>query len=170
MGLFDQVLSAVNNPNQQASNDGLAGILNTVGQLSGNNGIDPSVVNSALSIVGSHVRSSLQQQRAQSGDTQVEGIVDRFGGTGYNPDAVSSIFSGGQLDSVIQSVAGRTGLDPNIVQSLLPTLVPIVLSLIQGGSSSGGGNPVLGTFLDSDRDGDVDIADAIGMAGRYLGR
>jgi hypothetical protein len=51
MGLFDQVLSAVNNPNQQASNDGLAGILNTVGQLSGNNGIDPSVVNSALSIV-----------------------------------------------------------------------------------------------------------------------
>ncbi|PSB00567.1 DUF937 domain-containing protein [Merismopedia glauca] len=170
MGLFDQILSAVGNPDQQANNDGLANIINTVGQLSGNNGVDPSVVNSALSIVGNHVRSSLQQQRSESGDRQVEGLVNQFAGTGYNPDAVSSIFSGGQLDSLIQSVAGRTGLDPNTVQSLLPTLVPIVLNFIQSGSNSGGGNPVLNTFLDSDQDGDVDIADALGMAGRYLGR
>jgi hypothetical protein len=170
MGLFDQILSAVSNPDQQASNDGLSNIINTVGQLSGNNGLDPSLVNSALSIVGHHVRSSLQQQRSESGDSQVEGLVNQFAGTGYNPDAVSSIFSGGQLDGVIQSVSERTGLDPNTIQSLLPTLVPIILNFIQSGSNNGGGNPVLNSFLDSDRDGDVDIADAIGMAGRYLGR
>lgn len=170
MGLFDQILSAVGNPEQQASNDGLSNIVSAIGQLSGNNGLDPSLLNSALSIVGSHVRSSLQEQRSQYGEGQVEGVVNQFAGTGYNPDAVSSVFSGGQLDSVIQAVSGRTGLDPNLVQGLLPSLVPIVLNFIQGGGMRGGGNPVLNAFLDSDGDGDVDVADAIAMAGRYLGR
>jgi len=36
--------------------------------------------------------------------------------------------------------------------------------------SQGGANPVLNAFLDADRDGDVDIADAMQMAGRYLSR
>jgi len=56
---------------------------------------------------------------------------------------------------------------------MLPILVPLVLNLLQTGTgvqSQGGANPVLNAFLDADRDGDVDIADAMQMAGRYLSR
>ena len=40
MGLFDQVVSALDNPNQEASSDQLGSILSVVGQLSGSQGID----------------------------------------------------------------------------------------------------------------------------------
>jgi hypothetical protein len=57
-------------------------------------------------------------------------------------------------------------------------LVPIVLNLLKSGSSvhnpaaaqsaSAGSNPVLNSFLDANGDGNVDIGDAMSMAGRYL--
>ena len=52
MGLFDQVMSAVNNPNTQGSMDQIGGILNTVQQLSGNAGTDSSTMQSAMGVVG----------------------------------------------------------------------------------------------------------------------
>jgi len=55
---------------------------------------------------------------------------------------------------------------------MLPILVPLV-NLLQTGSRVQ--NPrwiesCAEYFLDADRDGDVDIADAMQMAGRYLSR
>jgi hypothetical protein len=51
-------------------------------------------------------------------------------------------------------------------------LVPLVLNLLKTGSNAQnpaqGSNPVLNTFLDADGDGDVDITDAMSMAGRFL--
>jgi hypothetical protein len=171
MGLFDQLLNAVNDPGQQASQDQLSGLLNTVQQLGGNNGIDPAIVNSALSIVGGQVRSSLQNERANGGGDQVQSLVNQFAGMGSNPQAVNALFSSGQVQGIVQAIAQRTGLDPNMVQGMLPTLVPLVLNMLQGGNSvqgSQGGNAVLNTFLDADNDGDVDVADVMQMAGRYL--
>jgi hypothetical protein len=55
---------------------------------------------------------------------------------------------------------------------LLPILVPLVLNLLNSGHHQDpqqGGNSVLKGFLDSDRDGDVDISDALKMAGQFLG-
>ena len=49
------------------------------------------------------------------------------------------------------------------IQQLLPSLVPLILSFLQSG-----GNPLLNQFLDTDGDGDVDIADAIKLASRFL--
>ena len=73
-----------------------------------------------------------------------------------------------------ETVAQRTGLDANMIQGLLPMLVPIVLNVLKSGANArnpqGGGNPVLNSFLDADNDGDVDIADAMQMANRYMGR
>jgi hypothetical protein len=58
-----------------------------------------------------------------------------------------------------------------MIEQLLPVLVPIVLNFLKtGASSQSGGNSVLNSFLDADNDGDVDIADAMQMATRYLGR
>lgn len=73
-----------------------------------------------------------------------------------------------QVAQIAQIAAQQTGLNPNLIQQMLPMLVPVVLNLLQGGSRvqnpQGGANPVLNAFLDADRDGDVDIAD------RYLGQ
>jgi hypothetical protein len=173
MGLFDQILGAVANPNQQASFGQLGSIISTVDQLSNRTGADPSTIQSVLSVVGGQVRSSLQQKQATQGNTVVQSIVNQFAGTSPNPQAVDSVFGGG-VQQVAEVVAQRTGLDAGMIQQLLPFVVPVVLNFLQSGANAqnpqSGGNPVLNSFLDADNDGDVDIADAMQLASRHLGR
>ncbi|OUL28815.1 DUF937 domain-containing protein [Nostoc sp. 106C] len=173
MGLFDQILGAVANPNQQGSLGQLGSIISTVDQLSNRTGVDPSTIQSVLSVVGSQVRSSLQQKQATQGNEEVQSIVNQFAGTSPNSQAVDSVFGGG-IQQVAEVVAQRTGLDTGMIQQLLPFVVPVVLNFLQSGANAqnpqSGGNPVLNSFLDADNDGDVDISDAIQLASRHIGR
>ncbi len=172
MGLFDQILSAIDNPNQQASPSQLGGILSAVEQLSGNHGVDAGTTELAMSVLGSYVRSALQDVRSQSGDAQAQQVVNQFSGTNPNPQAVQSLFGNNQLTQIVQDIAQRTGLNNSTVQAMIPILVPLVLNLLQTGSNTQnpapGGNSVLNAFLDADGDGDVDITDTISMASRFL--
>ncbi|TAG94782.1 MAG: DUF937 domain-containing protein [Oscillatoriales cyanobacterium] len=172
MGLFDQILGAIGNPNQQASTNQLGGILGAVEQLSGNQGVDAGTTQLAMSVLGGYVRSALQDVRSQSGDAQAQQVVNQFSGTDPNPDAVQSLFGGGQLTQIVQDIAQRTGLNNSTVQAMIPVLVPIVLNLLQTGSNTQNpvqsGNSVLNAFLDADGDGDVDMTDTMSMASRFL--
>lgn len=176
MGLFDQVLSALDNPNQQANPDQIGQILGTVQQLASNKGVDPSVTQTVTSVVGQYVRSALQQQRATGGNEQIANIIEQFSGTGANPAAVEALFSPQQQQQISQDAAGKTGLNADTIQSMLPVLTPVILNLLRSGqqtgtaSGSSSSNSVLNSFLDSDADGDVDIGDALSFAGRFLNR
>ncbi len=179
MGLFDQILGAVANPNQQGSLGQIENIVNSVQQLSDTyggqsqrTGADPSTIQSVLSIVGGQVRSALQDKQATDGNEATQNLVSQYAGTSPNPQAVNSLFSPQIQQQVAEVAAQRTGLDAGIVQQLLPLAVPLVLNFLQSGANAqnpqAGGNPVLNSFLDADGDGDVDIADAIQMASRYM--
>lgn len=174
MGLFDQILGAIDNPNQQANPNQISSILNVVQQVSGQQGMNSSATQAVLSVLGGHVRSALQQQQAQGGRNQVASIVEQFAGTSPNQSAVQSIFSPQQQQFAVQDAAQRTGIDSNTIQMLLPILIPIVLNLLKTGASNQGSvqnpqsNSVLNAFLDADNDGAVDVGDAISIAGRFL--
>ena len=173
MSLFDQILGAIDNPDQQANPGQLGEILSTVQQLSNHANTDPSTIQSVLSVVGGYARSALQQKRADEGEQQTQDFVNQFGGTQPSTQAVQLLFSTPQIQQMAQEVESRTGLSSGMIQSMLPMLVPLVLKFLQTGNSTSygqGSNPVLNTFLDADGDGDVDIADALQMAGRYLGQ
>lgn len=174
MGLFDQIINAIDNPNQEASSGQLANILGTTQQVSNSYGTDPSTVQSVLSIVGNYVRSALQQKRATDGNEEAQAVVNQYSGTYPNPQAVDRLFSPNQVAQIAQVAAQRTGLNAGTIQQMLPILVPMVLNLLKSGTSTQnsqhGSNPVLSAFLDADRDGDVDITDAMQMAGRYLSK
>jgi hypothetical protein len=173
MSLFNQILGAIDSSDRQANPSQLGEILSTVQQLSNNAHTDPSAIQSALSVVGNYARSSLQQKRANEGEEQTQAFVNQFGGTQPSTQAVNLLFGAPQIQQIVQEVANRTGLDSGTIQAMLPMLVPIVLKFLQTGTSTQnpqGSNPVLNSFLDADGDGDVDIADAMQMAGRYLGQ
>ncbi len=179
MGLFDQILGAIDNPNQQANPDQLSSILNTVQQTASAQGIQPSATNDVMSMLGGYVRSALQQQAGGRG--QAEAIVNQFGGTSPSTAALGAVFNPTQQQQVAQAISQRTGISADAILGMLPMLIPVVLNLLKSGASQtgagqvgqaapGGSNPVLNSFLDADGDGDVDIADAMSMAGRYLGQ
>jgi membrane-bound lytic murein transglycosylase B len=181
MGLFYEILNAVNNPNQQGSPDQLGAILNTIQQVAGSQGLDASSTQGVLSVVGGYVRSALQQQRATGGNASVEALLNQFSGTHPNPNALQALFTPNQQQQVAQAAAQRTGVDANTILALLPVLVPVVLNLLKTGTADQanpqanpqaanqpGGNSVLNTFLDSDGDGDVDVGDVMSLANRFL--
>ncbi len=173
MGLFDQIVGAINNPNQEGNDSQLSNILGTVQQLSGGLGGDAGATQAAMSILGGHVRSALQQKREESGSTGVQEIINQFAGTTPNPLAVASLFSSSQITEIVQSISEKTGFDASQIQNLLPALVPVILNLLKTGNNTQdpeqASNNVLNNFLDADGDGDVDIADVMGMAGRFIG-
>ncbi|MGB3691203.1 MAG: DUF937 domain-containing protein [Spirulinaceae cyanobacterium] len=171
MSLFNTVLSALESPDREASSGQLANILGTVQQLSNSQGADASQVQSAMSVVGKFVRSSLQEKRSNQGEDQTRALVNQFSGTQPSNQAVQMLFNAPQLQQMIQEIESRTGLNANMIKGMLPMLVPLVLNFLKTGASSNnpqGSNSVLGTFLDADGDGDVDMADAMQMASRYI--
>ena len=174
MSLFRQILSAIDNPELEASSGQLSGILNTVQQLSNSssNSANYTDIQSAMSVIGNFARSALQEQRMIGGENQAQQLVNQFAGTQASSSAVQALFNSSQLQSMIEIISSRTGLNAQTINSLLPTLVPLVLNLLKTGNHPGNtqaANPILNNFLDADGDGDVDIADAMSMASRYLG-
>lgn len=173
MSIFNQILSAIDSPEREADNNQLNSILDTVQQLSGSYQTNPSVVQSAMSIVGNYTRSALRQQRSQKGDAQVNQLINQFGGTHANTQILSTLFNSSQLQDMIQQISSRTGLNSATIQRMLPILVPLVLNLLKTGNNRNNlqaTNPVASSFLDADGDGDVDVADAMMLASRHLGR
>ncbi len=171
MSLFDQILSAVVNPQQQASPDQLGGMLSMAEQLGNRHGVAPGTTQMMMSTVGNYVRSSLQDKQSSMGGDQVQSLVNQYGGLGSNPDAVQAVFSQDQQQQVTDDLSQKTGLNAGTIQAMLPALVPIVLNLLQSGSNPQNAqavNPVLNTFLDSNHVGNVDLGDLMGMAGQFL--
>ena len=89
------------------------------------------------------------------------------------------------MDQMVGRAEQKTGLDANAIFRLLPIVLPAVIGLLQSGrraavpattgvtSATGaraGGqtNPILAQFLDSDGDGDVDMADVVRLTSRFL--
>jgi hypothetical protein len=172
MALLDAIMGAVANPAMQGNSNELGSILGAVQQMAGGQGADNSATNAMMSIVGSHVKGALQNQR--SNGVGVEDLINQFGGMTPNPSAVSAIFSPQQQQDVTNAVSQQTGLNGGAIAALLPVVVPMVLNMLKSGAPQGnvaaqsGGNPVLNAFLDSDRDGDTDIGDILSMAGNFM--
>ncbi|HEY9824456.1 MAG TPA: DUF937 domain-containing protein [Stenomitos sp.] len=166
MSLLDAITSAIANPSQQGSADQIGGILQTVASIANSQGGAASS-NDLMSAVGGVVREALQSHQASAGSAGVENLVNQFAGGGASTAAVDAIL-GDRLQPAIAAIAQRTGLDAAQIEALLPTLLPLVLQLLQSGAFNSGGNSVLSTFLDSDHDGDVDLGDVLSGAGRFL--
>ncbi len=174
MGLLEQILSAIDSPTQQASPDQLSQILTTVQQLAKSQGVNPQTTQTVAAVVGQFVRRSLQEKRETLGTGSTEEIVNQYSGVQPNSEAVQAILSPQQQQEVAQVASQKTGLDFSKIQAMLPILVPIILNLLQAGASKPGTsssqqNSVLSTFLDTDNDGDIDLADTLSLASRFLG-
>lgn len=170
MGLFDIIQSAIAAPETEGNPNQIESILNTVQNLSNSNNTSTTAVQSAMSIVGNYTRSALQEKRDNEGEGQVEQIINQFAGVQPSNQVVNMLFTTPMLQQMVGEIGGKTGMNPAIIQGMLPQLVPLVLNFLKTGSNSLGSNPVLSAFLDADGDGDVDIADLMQLSSKYLGK
>lgn len=174
MKLFERIADAVNSPEREASTGQVDSTLSIVQALAQSHGISPEATRTIASIVGGYIRSNLKDTRKDQGEAQAESLVNRYSGVSPDQSSVQALFNDQQRSEMVQKASQRTGVHAGAIQAILPILVPAILNLLKTGavsqSGSRKGNSVLSAFLDSNRDGDVDIGDAIAMAGEYLNK
>jgi hypothetical protein len=171
MGLFFDVLSAINNPNQQGSVNQLESIINSIQQLVTNRGIQPSQMQNAMSVLGNILRPTLQKQQSALGGSQLQNLINQAANTGISTSGQESLLSPQLQQQIVQAVSQKTGLSPNVIQAALPSLTSAMLGFLNMGATKPGiqgSNPILNTFLDSDRDGDTDLGDVLKFANRFI--
>ena len=171
MGLFDQVMKAVADPSRQANVGQLSQILGSAKQIANENNADADTMKQAMSVIGGFVRSSLNDTRRAQGDDAAQLLIEE--GAADGESVIPKLFNNSQLREMISVVTQRTSLNTNQVQSVLPMVVPLVMQFLSSGNAKGGAartssNPILTTFLDGDRDGDVDMGDVLGMASKFM--
>ena len=173
MGLFDQVVAAINDPDKQASASQIGQVFAVAQQMGQQNNTSPDAMQAAASVLGSYMRSSLKEKRNSQGDSVVQALVQQGTQSGLAGQVLGQLLNSGQQAQVVQAISQKTGMNANQIQAMLPMLVPVVMQMLNSGSSrqgaAAGNNPVLSAFLDSDGDGDVDMGDMLRMASRFAG-
>jgi hypothetical protein len=175
MGLFDQVMKAVADPSRQASASQLTNILGAAKQIGQQNNADADTMQQAMSVIGGFVRTSLKEKRQAQGDAAAQALIEQ--GAANGAAVIPQLFNNAQMTEMISAVAQKTNLNTNQVQGILPMVLPLVMQFLNTGSQkqgapgampATGNNPILTAFLDGDGDGDVDMGDMMGMAGKFM--
>ncbi|PZO15791.1 MAG: hypothetical protein DCF25_13120 [Leptolyngbya foveolarum] len=171
MGLFDQVMSAIADPKRQASAKQMTEILGSAKQISQQNNASSDNMQQAMSVIGGFVRSSLKEKRQTQGDSAAQALLEE--GSANGASVIPKLFNNSQLTEMVSAVTQKSGLNANQVQGILPMVLPLVMRFLSSGNAKGGApatdnNPILTAFLDGDGDGDVDMGDVLGMAGKFM--
>ena len=170
MSIFTQVLSAIGDPNRKANTTQLGQIFAVVQQLGKDNDTSGAQMQQVMSVVGNCVRTALQQKQAEGNEAEVNEIVQQGDGEGLA--AFQRLFTPQQQDQVAAVAAQKSGVDAGKIKLLLPTLVPLVLQVLNCGSGEGkasGTNPVLQEFLKG-KEGEDGLSSMFKMGRQFLGR
>ncbi len=171
MSIFFDLLSAINNPNQQGNVSQLSSVMNSLQSMTNNRGIQPSQMQSMMSLVGNLIRPELKQQRATMGEAKFENLIGQAVASGLGTSTFQSLVSPKLMQQISQTVAQKTGISPNVVQTAIPAIVSTLFGLLNMGApkeGTRGTNSLLNSFLDSDNDGDTDLGDVLKFASRFL--
>ncbi|PZU95345.1 MAG: DUF937 domain-containing protein [Leptolyngbya sp.] len=171
MSLFFDVLSSINNPNQQGSIDQLSSVMTSVQQLAGSQGMNTDQMGGILNALGDALQPTLKQQAATLGTGQLEAMLGKLAGAG-GAAALASAIPPQMQRQIIEAVAQKSGLNAGMVQTMLPKLLPVVIGLLGMGATKPGavssGNPLLKTFLNSGSANATDLGTVVKFAERFL--
>ncbi|MCG8366326.1 MAG: DUF937 domain-containing protein [Pseudanabaenales cyanobacterium] len=171
MGLFFDVLCAINNPQCQASISQLQTVINTMQELGASRGIEASKMQGVMSALSNLIRPALQAQRTALDDTQLKTLIKDAAGSSKAATVIHSLFSTELQEQMVEEIAQKTGFSTETIQAMLPMLILAVLMLLNLGSSrsdEAAVNPLLNAFLDSDRDDETDLGEVFKFANRFL--
>jgi Bacterial protein of unknown function (DUF937) len=170
MSLFFDVLSAINNPNQQANISHLESMTSAVQKVAGEHGIPSNQMPTILSAVGSAVLPALQL-KAGGGGNPLEQMMDGgVGGGMLGNAALQNLLPAQAQAQLVEGLAQKTGLNTSMLRSMVPALIPVVMGFLNMGANKPGqpgGNPLLSAFLGGNSGGS-DLGNVLTMANRFL--
>ena len=153
MGIFFEVLSAINNPQQEASVQQLGEITQSVQRLTQQNGLQPDAMQSVMSQLGPMLGPLMQQKMGGGGaGNMLGGLMSMATGGDSGLGALTAMIT----PQMLQAVGQQSGVNSNVLQNLIPSLLPVVMNIMKmGNSTGGGGNTILNAFLEGGNGADL---------------
>jgi uncharacterized protein YidB (DUF937 family) len=171
MNLFDAVLASLNDSSRATQLSDLEGLSSAFG--------GGSSTNQVAGLIGGFLKPMLQEEQAVAGSQGVDELLREIKQNANSPDQLREVLGADRMDQMVGHAERKTGLDANAILRLLPIVLPAVIGLLQSGrtapaptapaaGATSQTNPILSQFLDSDRDGDVDMADLVRLTSVFL--
>jgi hypothetical protein len=170
MSLFFDVLSAINNPNQQGSVEQLGSVVESLQQLASRQGLEMAQMTALLNSLGGALQPVLQDQASAIGPGALEGLLGKLSGSG-SLGLLQVAIPRPLQQEIIQAVAKQTGVNADQIQAMLPQLIPAIMGLLGMGAAkpgTSGQNSLLTAFLNSDQGQSTDLGTVITFANRFL--
>jgi hypothetical protein len=176
MSLFDAVLASLNDPSRATQMSDLESLSSAFEGGS-------SSANQVAGLIGGFLKPMLREQQALSGPESVDSLLHEIKQSADSPDRLRQVLGADRMDQMVGRAQQKTGLDASAILRLLPIVLPAIIGLLQSGrpaaapeapASEAGAqtgsqtNPILGQFLDSDGDGDVDMEDVVRLTSVFL--
>lgn len=191
MNFFETLVSSIQDPQAGTQKSDLEGLLGAL--LGGSGGaahpgreLPPGAAESLAGTVGSALKPVLREAGQQGGIQGIDALLGSLQQSAGDPQALERTLGQERMEQMVHQAQQKSGLSPDAITSMLPAIIPALVSLLQSGSRTGtapaaqtgatagdplaglASNPLLKNFLDSDGDGDIDMQDLVRLGSKFL--
>lgn len=187
MNFFDALVSSIQDPQTGTQKADLQGLLNalTGGQGAASAAVPPDAAQGVAGAIGSFLKPALREAGQSGGPEGIDALLGSLKQNADSPQQLEQTLGRERMEQMVNSAQQKSGLSSEAIIGMLPALLPAVVSLLQSGARAGtpadatgatagsplgalAANPLLQSFIDSDGDGDVDMADLVAMGSKFL--
>ncbi len=171
MSLFFDILSSINHPEQRGNIEQLTAVTAQAKQLAAQNNLDAPTLQSLVSCLGRSMQSTLQD--LPRSDPHGTGPILKMGQVSQwlpvQDPAVSNqpVWTVDRQTFLVRDIAQQTGVPIPLVERLLPSLLSLILGLLNMGTIKSVAkvtNPLLNRF----RDDEGSLGNVLRMSDRFL--
>jgi hypothetical protein len=171
MGLFFDILSSINHPEQRGDIEQLTAVVAQAEQLATQHHLDVSTLQALLDSLGRAMQSTLRELPRSDphgmGQIAKMGLISQWLPAPDQGASNQPVWTTDRQGILVRDMAQKTGVPISCVESMLPALMSLILGLLDMGtiqSIAKVTNPLLNRF----RDDEGDLGDVLRMSNRFL--
>lgn len=184
MNFFETLVNSIQDPQAGTQKSDLATLLAalTSGTQSSAKPLPASATESLVGMIGGALKPALREVGQTGGIDGIEALLGSLKQNASSPQNLERTLGQDRMNQMVTKAQQKSGLPVDTILSMLPVILPAVVSLLQSGARSGaaptaqqgatatspGNNPLLQNFLDSDNDGEVDMQDLVRLGSKFL--
>ena len=188
MNFFDVLVSSIQDPQAGTQKSDLQSLLGALTGASGQNSpgqMPAGAAEGLVGAIGSYLKPALREAGQSGGMEGIDALLGSLKQNANSPQQLERTLGTERMQQMVNKAQQKSGLSPDMIISMLPVVLPAVVSLLQSGARGGApapqagatagdplgalaSNPLLKSFMDSDGDGDVDMADLVAMGSKFL--
>ncbi len=144
--------------------------------------VPPAAAEELVGGIGRLLKPAPREAGQQDGIQGIDALLGSLKQNAGSPQALERTLGRNRMEQMVNQAQQKSGLPADTIVSMLPVIIPALVALLQSGARRDAAlsaptgdplaglaaNPLLQSFLDTDGDGDVDMADLIRLGSKFL--